>query len=411
MRRLLLVDDDAVVTQLYRDRLSAHGFHVNTAGGGAAALSILRCGNPDLVVLDLMMPQVSGVEVLKYIRSDPRLADTAVVLLANDLRNDLGRWAGRLGVQKAFLKAECNPSVLMAAIDEILDPRPAAGPPEPPDQPAAPPDTCPAESAATAPQDDMAQAGTENSRVQSGEGLLAEASAICAALNELFEGLAREARTGSGVEHHLPDLFCRVRFLAEAAGWTQFARLAQTTAVFDAFLHALLQHPMRLGPPQLRTVASLVEAVELLFEHARESRAGTPLSARVLIVDDDPVANEMVVDALGKAGLNACSTEDSVAAWQWINSEQFDLVLLKMEMPVLDGLQLCERLRKVQGYEKTPVILVAAQDDLDNRATSTLSGADDLVAKPILPQEVTARVVTCLVKAQMQGVGACERGE
>jgi DNA-binding response OmpR family regulator len=90
-------------------------------------------------------------------------------------------------------------------------------------------------------------------------------------------------------------------------------------------------------------------------------------------------------------------------AWQLINTEHFDLVLLRMEMPVLNGLQLCERLRRVPGYEKTPVIFVAAHDDLDTRATSALMGADadDVIAKPILPQELAARVVMHLVRTLM----------
>jgi DNA-binding response OmpR family regulator len=130
--KLLLVDDDAVLTRAYRDRLSAHGFQVNTAATGAAALSILRSAKPDLVVLDLMLPDCSGVEVLNNIRSAPRLAHTPVVMLANSYGNQFGRQAGALGIEKAFLKSDCSPTVLMAAIDEILQPGLAAAPlPEP----------------------------------------------------------------------------------------------------------------------------------------------------------------------------------------------------------------------------------------------------------------------------------------
>jgi len=132
MKRVLLVDDDAVVSRTYRDRLSAHGFQVNTASGGAMALSILRSAKPDLVVLDLMMPEICGVDVLKFIRSEERLAQTPVVVLSNDCRNDLGRHAARLGSKRPFIKAQCSPSVLMAAIDEVLQPNlAAAGLPEP----------------------------------------------------------------------------------------------------------------------------------------------------------------------------------------------------------------------------------------------------------------------------------------
>jgi DNA-binding response OmpR family regulator len=403
MKRLLLVDDDAVVTRTYRDRFSAHGFQVNTAGGGAAALSILRSAKPDLVVLDLMMPEVSGVDVLKYIRSEPGLSKTPVVLLSNTYNNDLGKWAGRIGIDKAFLKAQCSPSVLMAAIDEMLDPGLAAvKPPEPEDEPPMSLATPSADASPTATSDDRTQVGTGEIRTEAGAGLLADAPAICAGLGELFEDLEREARTGSVQQDLLPDLFCKVRYLAEAARRTEFALLAQTTAVFDALLKVLMEKPRQLGPSLLRTVGSLVEVVGLLFERARESQGRAPLSARVLVVDDDPLANELTVAALGQAGASACSTENSVLAWQWLNSEHFDLVLLNIQMPVLDGPQLLERLRRVQGYEKTPVIFVAANDDVDNRATSTLSGADDLIAKNVPLQELAARVVMHLVRIQLQ---------
>jgi CheY-like chemotaxis protein len=110
MKRLLLVDDDAVVMRTYRDRLSAHGFQVNTAASGTAAIAFLRAAKPDVVVLDLMMPDLSGVDVLKFIRSQPRLATTPVVVLTNAYLNDLGRQAATIGIEKAFLKADCSPS-------------------------------------------------------------------------------------------------------------------------------------------------------------------------------------------------------------------------------------------------------------------------------------------------------------
>jgi DNA-binding response OmpR family regulator len=403
MKRLLLVDDDAVVTRVYRDRLSAHGFHVNTAESGATALCLLRSAKPDLVVLDLMMPEVTGVDVLKFIRGQPRLEATPVVVLANALENDLGRHAGRIGIQKAFLKAQCSPSVLMAAVDEILEPGLAAArPAEPVTAPATSLDAPPAKAAVTAASDPTAQVGTEEPRVQAGASLRADAPAICAHLGALFEALAREPRGGPEEQDHLQDLFCKVHFLAEAAGQTEFAVLAQATAVFDGLLNVVMEHPERLGPSVLRTVGSLVGVVGLLFQQAHESRLGTPLGARVLVVDDDPAANQMVVAALRQAQLNAHSTEDSLVAWQWINREHFDLVLLGMEMPVLDGFQLCERLRRVPGYEKTPVIVLAAHDDVNARETSTPSGADDLIAKPVLPQEVAARVVMHLVRTQIR---------
>jgi DNA-binding response OmpR family regulator len=398
MKRVLLVDDDALVLRTYRDRLSAHGIQVNTASSAAMAFSILRSAKPDLVVLDLMMPEVGGVDVLKFMRSEERLAQTPVVVLSNDCRNDLGLHAARLGIDKAFLKAQCSPSVLMAAIDEVLQPNlAAAGQPELVENIATPLRALSAYDDPTA-ADQCDQLGVEGP--QHGVNLLAEAPAIRAELRELFQLLARERRTGPQQEDRLQDLFCKVHFLAGAAGQTEFAQLAQTTAVFDSLLQTLMENPTRLGPAMLRTLGSLVDLVGLLLQLASDSLLHAPLSARVLVVNDNLTANEMVA-ALREAQLDVCNTDDSVVAWQWINGEHFDLVLLDIETCVLNQFELCKRLRKVPGYEKTPVIFVNSRDDVDSRAKSTLSGADDLVAKPFLLQELAAKAVMHLVKRQM----------
>ena len=185
--------------------------------------------------------------------------------------------------------------------------------------------------------------------------------------------------------------------------------LQQVTTVFDALLTTSMGNPEPLGRSTLHTVEELAEVLGLLLPHLREPRASTPLSARMLLLDDDPAANQQVLEGLRHAQLDGCSTEDSIAAWQWINSEQFDLVLLRMEMPVLNGMQLCERLRKIPGYRKTPVIFIAGQDDPQNQARCDSVGAADLIAKPILPQELTARVVTHLVQTRMQKVKKAAR--
>ena len=199
----------------------------------------------------------------------------------------------------------------------------------------------------------------------------------------------------------LQDLYRRVHFLAAAAGLAEYAQLTQTAAVFEALLYVLMKEPARISPSALRTLASLVDFVELLFRRAGESLPGGPLSVQVLVVDDDALSNRLVVSALRQAQLNPHSTEDPVVAWQWANQEQFDLILMDIEMPVLNGFELCKRLRSVPGYEHTPVIFVTVHSDFESRAKSSLSGGDDLIAKPILPMELAAKVVMHLLKRQM----------
>jgi CheY-like chemotaxis protein len=418
MKRLLLVDDDAVLIRSYRDRLSAHGFQVNTAASGLAAITILRAAQPDVVVLDLMMPDLSGVDVLKFIRSEPRLAATPVVVLTNAYLNDLGRQAASIGIQEALLKAQCNPSVLMACIDEILEPKPGPNeptqmpgdsttPPSPPTTASLPPphrtqrETPSAARPTHAEGPTLRQVGTGELGAKAGEDLLAHAPTICADLRKLFQVVAQQPRNGPEQQMRWQNLYRRVHFLAAAAGLTEYTQLTQTAAVFEALLYVLMKEPARIGPSVLRTLANLVDFVELLFRHAGESVPGSPRSAGVLVVDDDPVSNRLVVSALRAAQLDPYSTDDPLVAWQWATHEHFDLILLDIEMPGLDGFEFCKRLRALPGYELTPVMFVTAHSDFESRAKSSVSGGDDLIAKPILPMELAAKVVMHLVTRQM----------
>jgi CheY-like chemotaxis protein len=429
MKKILLVDDDAVVTRVYRDRLSAHGFQVNTAGGGTAAITFLRAAKPDLIVLDLMMPDLSGVEVLKFIRGQPNLAATPVVVLTNAYVGDLARQASRIGIQKPLLKSQCSPSVLMACIDEILGakrppsaptPQPDAPtvPPKPPLTPPPPPShriqretpsaVRPTQTPAPAARSARAEAQTSRPVEASGPeakpstDLLAHAPVICADLRKLFKAVAQQPRNGPEQKARLQDIYRRVHFLAAAAGLTEHAQLAQTAAVFEALLYVLMNEPSQFSPSVLRTLANLVDFVELLLRRASESLPTGLPSTQVLVVDDDPVSNRLVVSALQQAQLKATCTEDPLVAWQWINHQHFDLILLDIEMPVLNGFELCKRLRTVPGYEHIPVIFVTVHSDFESRAKSSLSGADDLISKPILPMELAAKVVMHLFKRQVR---------
>jgi len=79
--RVLVVDDEADVRNLVSFNLRAAGMEVLTAGDGAAALEQVRTGQPDLVILDLMLPELDGVSVCELIRKLPEGAGTPVIML------------------------------------------------------------------------------------------------------------------------------------------------------------------------------------------------------------------------------------------------------------------------------------------------------------------------------------------
>ena len=79
--RILVVDDEPDLLELVRMNLSQAGFEVDTALDGATALRALRAERPDLVVLDLMLPDVSGTDLCRQLRSDPAFAELPIIML------------------------------------------------------------------------------------------------------------------------------------------------------------------------------------------------------------------------------------------------------------------------------------------------------------------------------------------
>ena len=120
MKTIFFIEDDPVVVKVYATKFAREGFHVEVAEDGLIALRMLSTVKPDIVVLDLMMPKLSGVDVLKYIRSTPALKATPVIILSNAHMTSLAQEAAALGPEKALLKSSCTPVQLLKVIHSLL---------------------------------------------------------------------------------------------------------------------------------------------------------------------------------------------------------------------------------------------------------------------------------------------------
>jgi CheY-like chemotaxis protein len=120
MTTIFLVEDDEVVVQVYRAKFLREGFGVEVAEDGLVAVKMLAAMKPDVVVLDLMMPKLSGVDVLKYIRSNPALKGTPVIILSNAHMTSLAQEAAAIGAERSLLKSSCTPRQLIDVINNLL---------------------------------------------------------------------------------------------------------------------------------------------------------------------------------------------------------------------------------------------------------------------------------------------------
>ena len=114
---------------------------------------------------------------------------------------------------------------------------------------------------------------------------------------------------------------------------------------------------------------------------------------RVLLADDDEFMRALLDLVLREAGHEVQAVADGVAAWEAFAAAPPPLVVLDWEMPGLDGLEVCRRIRAADPGRTTFVLVVTARDASEALATMLDAGADDYVAKPVSPEGLRARLV------------------
>jgi CheY-like chemotaxis protein len=119
-KSIVFVEDNPVVLMAYKNRLQREGFHVEPALDGVAAMKILTQFVPDLVVLDLMLPRLNGVELLKFICADPRYQTVPVIILSTNSIMDASDDHVLERASKRLLKGSCTPAIMLQAIQELF---------------------------------------------------------------------------------------------------------------------------------------------------------------------------------------------------------------------------------------------------------------------------------------------------
>ncbi|MCL4554973.1 MAG: response regulator [Actinobacteria bacterium] len=120
-RTILIVEDTELIRKIYADKLSQEGYQVLAVGNGLDALNTLKSNEVHLILLDLIMPTMSGLEVLEAIKADPRFVAIPVIVLTN-LGHEADIEAGmELGADDYLVKNQAKPSDVVDKIHRLLD--------------------------------------------------------------------------------------------------------------------------------------------------------------------------------------------------------------------------------------------------------------------------------------------------
>lgn len=109
MTKVAIVEDDQAISQMYRIKFEAEGFDVETAGNGKFGLELAEEMKPDIILLDLMMPEMTGAEMLSELRKKPWGKNIKVIVLTNMGEQEIPEEMSKLGVDSVILKADMTP--------------------------------------------------------------------------------------------------------------------------------------------------------------------------------------------------------------------------------------------------------------------------------------------------------------
>lgn len=440
-----------MIIRIYRTKFQSEGFEVDVATDGQSALDFLKKSAPDLVLLDLQLPKVNGVEVLKHIRARPETRSVPVIVFSNAFMGKLIEDAWKAGATKCLTKANCTPKQLIDIVRGTLDNRgPVADAPKPSEARSnaegLPSAIIPANKALA----DLAREASSwsasvlpggSSSVDTGKSRLTEASELASAtagtstlsadsprpgesaadaqsqglirrifldtcphtLSTLRTQLMNLTRAGDESSKHLQsaEVFRTLHSITGNAGLAGFRRIGQVSASLEALLQELQDSPKYINASSLRTLAAGVDAMGSLFQNVSEAAAESP-QALALVVDDDIICCRAVCSALDKVSVRSIRVDDSEFGLRLAETNRFDLIFLDVEMPNLDGYQLATKLRASPINQNTPIIFVTTLSDFESRARSQLSGGNDLIAKPFLLIELAVKALTFLVKPPMK---------
>ncbi|HEY1663421.1 MAG TPA: response regulator [Verrucomicrobiae bacterium] len=389
IRKILFVEDEPIAQTVYGHRLEREGFEVHFAGDGQTALEMLATARPDLVVLDLMLPCVPGAEVLKRIRSDEGLKDIPVLILSNAYVTGLTRTAMESGATAGLLKTECTPARLVETVREMLGIKSCFELSEEPRSAEAQMEafTVAAENAM---EDEIVLKKTR-------EEFFQKMPAEVARIRERSLAYIKTAGVPAGREP-LNQLHQLVRFFSTRAGMSGCGSLAILASAFEALLTESLHNPDRATPSMSQTIAQALDCLERLLQNSRLEDGKLDLHARILVVDDDAVFNLTILAALKRANFEADCVEDPLNALQMASTDIYDIILLDINMPGINGFELCEKIRKMPVYQVTPIVFVTSSTDFQTRARGILSGGNDLIPKPVSPVELILKITLHLLR-------------
>jgi CheY-like chemotaxis protein len=222
-----------------------------------------------------------------------------------------------------------------------------------------------------------------------------------ASLRAQFSKITRAPEKAARVEL-LREFFHQLNALKEKAGLPELRPAWLMICGLQGLVQQLSMTATNINPSVLRTAAGAVDVLETLCAPGVDPNLATRTPVELLAVDDNAVCLAAVSLALKKAFRQPDLAPEGFAGLAFAQQKEYDAIFLDVEMPGMDGFELCQKIHETYLNRTTPIIFVTSHSDFNSRAQSTLVGGQDLIAKPFLSFEITVKALTLTLRGRLE---------
>lgn len=399
--KILIIEDDHLTSKIYSQKFMMDGFVVDTAMDGEAGILKLASFKPDLVLLDLMLPKVNGVEVLRNIRGKQAYQNLPVIVFSNAYLSNMVKDAWEAGASKILTKVNHTPKQVIEEARALLKEAATSAKAEVPviEQPL-PTVTVAAVTEATPPPIPSAAHPRSTSdmdfEMELRRTFVESAPANMENLRKLLMAF-NHSPTDMAVLH---ELYRKIHSVLGTSALSGMKRIAKFCSAVEAFLKDLYHKPEHINQSTIRT---LTQSIDFLGDLMQQTQGVTDALAQasILIVDDDEIARRAIGFSLEKADLKSIAIGDAQTALKMLAENQFDLIFLDIDLPDMNGFEICTRVRMMKTYQKTPIVFITSHSSTPVHARSVVSGGNDFITKPFLYMELAVKSLMLVMKSQI----------
>lgn len=388
-KQILIADDDKFITTLYETKLQKEGMDVVLAADGEEAIQKLQTATPDLILLDIQMPKINGVQVLTYIRAHPNLKDVPVIVFSNAYADKLIDQAWAAGATKFLTKNQCTPNDLVmevrhtieqgaqkhAALTEIKtvsgeSPQTRLSPTRETDHPA-----MPLIFATSIPQMDPKLP----EYIQAFKQSFDEESSRAALLN-LYQVIQPQLKAARQAD--------------------RLTRRGQIGRALEKIFEYLYEFPRKINVSCRKTLLEGIEVLCVMMASGAQGIKPIIQPEMVLVIAEELADRKNISDILSHEYIHAIKLSNPNTATSLLEENHFDLIFLDLNSDEV-SMGICMALNSFSTNAHTPVLTGVPLEAFKTAPEETFSAKRDIIAKPYIPAELTLKVLTRAIKMQM----------